>query len=797
MSKSMLDIIKESFGQYAGAVAQSRAFVDVRDGLKPSARQINYCLYTDKFLPTKPFKKTLKAIGSIARTYIHGDASAEGIIMRSGQPFAMRYPLMEVEGNGGNLIETGNWAAPRYTGARLSSFGALMFDGIDKDTIDDWRDNYDDTEKYPAVLPTKGFYNLVNGTSGIGVGVSSSIPQFNLRDMNRALETLLLNPAATFEEIYCRPDFATGGYLINEKEVKETLKYGSKKLAKESGEEGASCKLRAKIDFSEKENALIVTEIPYSVYTNTICGQLEAILDSDENPGIDRFNDLTGEQPLIKIYLKKGINSKMVMKYLYKNTSLQYHFAINMTMLDMGKYPKVFTWKEALQAHIDHEKIVYRKSFEYDLKKIEYRIHIIDGLLICLASIDEVIQTIKTSSSTENAKENLISNYLLDEAQAKAVLDMKLARLARLEVEKLENEKNELTIEANKIKEILSNEELFNNELIKTWREMSNKYGDDYRTKIINISSEDKLDKEIETIEAKDVVVVVSKDGVAKRVPKTSFRTQKKGGKGVKSKDDTILDVIKTNTIDTLVIFTSAGKMYQTLVDNLPETTNAGKGIPLKVLVQMEDSESVVAVTSLHRKKLPKYIIFITKQGMIKKSLLEDYMKSNKAKGIIATKVKDGDEVVEILFQDEEDIIFITKGGKSLRLSSKSINAIGRQTLGVIGVKLDEDDEIVSALSVHKETDCLAMISTKGMGKKVSLSEFPVQGRGGRGVICYKSSDVNGYIVGAEMVSDEDMILICGTTNICISATDIPKLGRTAVGNIMTKDNNVVSITKL
>lgn len=797
MSKSMLNIIKESFGQYAGAVAQSRAFVDVRDGLKPSTRQINYCLYTDKFLPNKPFKKTLKAIGSIARIYIHGDASAEGIIMRSGQPFSLRYPLMEVEGNGGNLIESGNWAAPRYSGARLSEFGALMFDGIDKDTIDDWRDNYDDTEKYPAVLPTKGFYNLVNGTSGIGVGVASSVPQCNLRDMNRALETLLLNPAATFEEIYCRPDFATGGYLINEKEVKEALKYGSKRLAKENGEEGASCKLRAKIDYNEKESALIVTEIPYSVYTNTICGQLEAILDSEENPGIDRFNDLTGEQPLIKIYLKKGINPNVVKAYLYKNTSLQYHFAINMTMLDMGKFPKVFTWKEALQAHIDHEKTVYRKGFEFDLKKIEHRIHIIDGLLICLASIDEVIQTIKTSTSTENAKENLIKKFLLDDEQAKSVLDMKLARLAKLEVEKLQNEKDNLTIEANKIKDILSNEDLFNQELIKTWREISKKYGDDYRTKIINISNEDKVDKEIVTVVPKDVVVVVSKDGVAKRIPKTSFRTQRKGGKGIKTKDDAILEVIKTNTIDTLVVFTSNGKMYQTLVDNLPETTNAGKGIPLSTLVQMETGESVVAVTSIHRKKLPKYIIFITKQGMIKKSLLEDYMKSNKSKGILATKVKEGDKVVEILFQDDEDIIFITKNGKSLRLASTSINAIGRQTLGVIGIKIDEQDEVVAALSVHKETDQVALVSSKGLGKKVPVSEFPSQGRGGRGVVCYKSNDANGYLVGAAMVSDEDILLLCGANSICIPATDISLVGRTALGNVLIKDSTVVSITKI
>ena len=282
-------IIKESFTQYAGAVLQSRALVDVRDCLKPSARQIFYALYTDKFIYSKPYKKTLKAVGSLSRFYIHGDSSAVGVLMRAGQQFAMRYPLLDVKGNAGTLIKSGNWAHQRYTESRLAEISSLMFSDIDKNTITEWRDNYDDTEQYPTVLPSKGFYNIVNGTLGIGIGAASSIPQFNIVDVNNALIKLLWNPDISFEEIYCPPDFATGGILLNEEEIKKSLKNGT----------GFACKLRAVIEYDTKEKCLIATEIPYGVYTNTICGELEAILDAEDNPGIDRFNDLTGSTPLI------------------------------------------------------------------------------------------------------------------------------------------------------------------------------------------------------------------------------------------------------------------------------------------------------------------------------------------------------------------------------------------------------------------------------------------------------------------------------------------------------------------
>ena len=435
-------IVQDSFSQYTGAVLQSRALVDVRDGLKPSARQIFYSMLQHKLTSDNPHKKTANAVGmAMADYYIHGDSSCEGVIMRAGQNFAMRYPLVDVKGNAGSLIESGDWAAMRYTESRLSKLMGTMFKDIDKETIDEWRDNYDNTKQFPAVLPTKGFYNIVNGCQGIGVGLASSVPQYNLKELNNALIHLIDNPDCSFDEIYCAPDFATGAILYNEADVKESMKVGT----------GFACKLRSVVEFDTKERCFVVTEIPYSVYTNTICGQLEEIVNGENNPGIERFNDLTGKTPLIKIYLTKKANPDSVLRYLYKNTSLQYHYGINFTMLDNGRFPRVFGWKEMLQSHIDHEKIVYKRGFEFDLNKIKNRIHIIDGLLICMASIEEVVQTIRSSTSTAAASVALQKNFLLDEQQAKAVLDMKLSRLAHLEVKKLEDEISEINQKINSI----------------------------------------------------------------------------------------------------------------------------------------------------------------------------------------------------------------------------------------------------------------------------------------------------------------------------------------------------------
>ena len=782
-SQNMKEIIKDAFLQYSGAVLQSRALVDVRDCLKPSARQIFYCLYTDKFLPNKPFKKTLKAIGSVARMYIHGDSSAEGVIMRAGQPFAMRYPLVQVEGNGGNLMEAGNWAASRYSSARLSPIMAQMFKSIDKDTINEWRDNYDDTEQYPAVLPSKGFYNLVNGTLGIGIGAASSIPQYNATDIHQALITLLKNPDATFEMLYCVPDFATGGFLLNEPEVKEAMRNG----------QGAACKLRAKIDHDTKENALVVTEMPYGVYTNTVCKQLEAIVESDENPGIERFNDLTGKTPLLKIYLKKNGNPTKVLNYLWKHTSLQSHFGVNFTMLKDGRFPRIFTWKEMLQEHVEHEKIVYRREFEYNLNKIRFQIMINEGILKCLNNIDEVVELIKTSSSTTDAKEKLIKFLDINEDQAKAILKVTLSRLAKLEIEKLINENEQLKEEAAKIEHILNDVEEFNSYLIAGWERTIKELGDDHRTKVITLPELTDEDKEIENVNAEDVVVIITKAGMAKRVPKSAFKPQTRNTKGIKTVDEAVLTTISTNTIDTLMIFTSTGKLYRLLVDMIPAGTAKSKGTDLASLAGMKVDEEIVAATSLDRHGRAKYVCFVTKQGLIKKTKLKEYITGRRGTGVAAIRLKENDSIASVVFLDEEELLIATKNGMAIRFNTKTITPVGKTAMGVKGISLVADDYVITSIPIESYTPNIAVFTPDGRGKKIDIVTIPLQNRGGKGAVISKTP-----VAAVIKINKDDNVFVQGRpTSICIAEKDIPLTSRVSIGNLMIKQSTITDVIKL
>lgn len=767
-------IIKESFTQYAGAVLQSRALVDVRDGLKPSARQIFYALYTDKFVPSKPHKGTLKAIGSMARFYIHGDASGEGVMLRAGQPFAMRYPLTDIEGNAGNLIQSGNWAAPRYTGLRLSEFSMKLFEDIDKDTITEWRDNYDDTEQYPAVLPSKGFYNIVNGTVGIGVGMASSIPQYNIKDLNNALITLIDNPDCSFEDIYCAPDFATGAILYNENEVKQSMKNG----------EGFACKLRSVVEFDKKERCFVVTEIPYGVYTNTICGQLENIINGEDNPGIERFNDLTGKTPLIKIYLTAKANPDRVLRYLFKNTSLQSYFGINFTMLDMGRFPKVFTWKEMLQAHIDHEKIVYRRGFEYDLKKIESRIHIIDGLLICLAKIDEVVQTIKKSESTAAASIALQKNFLLDEVQAKAVLDMKLSRLAHLEVKKLENERETLLKEANRLNEILNDEKLFNEELKNGWREVAKKFGDERRTKIITLAE----GADSEPIEKKQLSISFTNNGAIFVSETSTLYSQKRNGAGSKFKLDEgeyIVDNLVGENTDTILFFTSHGNFYHSKMGEF--VVNEKQYLSN---LNIQPYEKIVAAAVMSKQNTKQYIVFITKNGIIKKSELSEYnMKRNV--GATAIKLDKGDEIVSVLFLNDEKIGIASRSGQFIMITTNDIRAIGRTARGVTGMKLNEGDEVVDAVIITNGTREFVSVAEDGYIKRSSIDEFRITGRATKGVRIQNTDCLCSIL---PLFKDQDVLINSSKAQIRIKLSDIPVLSRGTQGvkSIKLSENSKV-----
>ena len=759
-------IIKQSMTQYAGAVLQSRALVDVRDCLKPSARQIFFCMDKYKYTANKPFQKTMAAIGdAMKHFYIHGDSSCEGIIMRAGQPFAMRYPLVEVDGNGGTLLASGNWAAPRYTETRLSKLSAYLFADIDKDTIDDWRDNYADNEQYPAVLPTKGFYNLVNGTSGIGIGMACSVPQYNIKELNNALIHLIDNPDCDFDEIYCAPDFATGAILYNESDVKESMKNGT----------GFACKLRSVVEFDSKERCFIVTEIPYGVYTNTICSQLEEIVNGEDNPGIERFNDLTGSTPLIKIYLSKKANPDKVLKYLYKNTFLQYHYGINFTMLDNGRFPRVFTWKEMLQAHIDHERIVYRRAFEFDLNKIKSRIHIIDGLLICMARIEEVVQTIRNSASTAEASTALQANFLLDEVQVKAVLDMKLSRLAHLEVKKLENERAELVSKAEAIEKILNNEELFKEEIKKGWREVADKFGDARRTKILNITKEDEEPTEICSLQ----ISMTNRNNLYLSEVSTLYK-QKRGGVGSKAKLEAGEYVIHSEQIESneeIAFFTHSGDFYHYPAAALP----VGERIAIESLFGLSGGERIVAISSFNKRKAEKNIIFFTKNGFVKKSELSEY-NLKRSGSLKAINLDSNDEIASILFIDNEDVGIMTELGNFIRITTKDIRPIGRVAKGIRGIKLNDGDAVCCAYPIGSDAQYIISVTSSGLFKKTPISEFTVQGKNTKGAKIHKLTGKDHMADFVSLGSETEILVASSKSCIKLSINDVPTLSRVTQG---------------
>lgn len=762
----MTQIVKDSFTQYAAAVIQSRALVDARDGLKPSARQIFYCMDKYKYTATKPFQKTMAAIGdAMKHFYIHGDSSCEGIIMRAGQPFAMRYPLIEVKGNGGTLLSSGNWAAPRYTETRLSKLAAYLFNDIDKDTIDEWRDNYADNEQYPAVLPTKGFYNIVNGSSGIATGMACSVPQYNIKELNNALIHLIDNPDCDFNEIYCAPDFATGAILYNESDVKESMKNGT----------GFACKLRSVVEFDSKERCFIVTEIPYGVYTNTICGQLEEIVNGEDNPGIERFNDLTGSTPLIKIYLAKKANPDKVLKYLFKNTFLQYHYGINFTMLDNGRFPRVFGWKEMLQAHINHERKVYLRALSYDLNKIKKRLHIIEGLLKAISMIDEVVKTIRQAADTKNASIGLQLLLSIDEEQAKAILEIKLARLAHLEVDKLNKERDNLNVEKEHIENILSNEELFKEEIKKGWREVAEKFGDARRTRILNIAKEDEEPTEIRVLQ----ISMTNKNNIYLSETSTLYK-QKRGGVGNKAKLEAGEYVIHSEQIESneeIAFFTHSGDFYHYPAAALP----VGERVAIESLFGLSGGERIVAISSFNKRKAEKNIVFFTKNGFVKKSELSEY-NLKRSGSLKAINLDANDEIASILFIDNEDVGIMTELGNFIRITTSDIRPIGRVAKGIRGIKLNDGDAVSCAYPIQKDAQYIISVTSSGLFKKTPISEFIVQGKNTKGAKIHKLTGKD-YMADFVSLGAETEILVASSKScIKLSINDVPTLSRVAQG---------------
>lgn len=685
---SLEETINESFTQYAGAVIQSRALVDVRDCVKPSARQIYYCLYTDGFTADKPFKKTLKAIGSAMRMYIHGDASCEGIIMRSGQPFSMRYPLIEVEGSYGNLTETGNWAASRYTSARLSPLANYLLQDTSHATVDEWVDNYDDTEQYPRVLSSLGFYNIVNGSFGIAVGLASSIPQFNLKEVNNALIKLLKadNPESVKDtDILCFPDFATGGTIINKDDVLTSLSKGT----------GKPCIIQSTIEYDAKEHCLIVTELPYGVYTNTICTELEKLSQKEDNFPIVRINDLTGEKVCIKLYLSKTADAQKTIQYLYNNTSLQSSYSINLTMLKNGRQPHVYSWKEALIEHLSHEKVTYIKEYQQTLKELRHKLKITEGIIAAIQHINQVVKAIKNANSAKAANLALQTLLSIDEEQAKAILDMKLVRLTKLEIDEFQARKEKLTQEIEDIEAILSNETLLKDKMIERFNYVSKHFGDERRTKITQQDIPSIKTKTKQNKIAEPVVVCYTENGYIKAIPTAKYRAVEGNIGRIETTTDGYIQVYNTS------------KVYRLKVDNIKQCLASEKGTPLGSLLGtgLTHINMVVACGE------DKDIIAVSKNGRVKKfntSIFDGTVQNIKGQDYFPKS-----EVTQI-FDIGKYITFITEQGKSMSVDISQLKACGKTSTGRIGIKLDVDDFVSYAKASEVPLSTLKSLGTKG-----------------------------------------------------------------------------------
>ena len=592
---------------------------------------------------------------------------------------------------------------------------------------------------------------------------------------------MLKNPNCDFDEIYCAPDFATGAILLNADEVKESIKNGV----------GKACKLRSVIEYDESENCLIVKEIPYSVYTSTIRSELDRILNEGLCPGIERYNDLTGSTPNIKIYLTKKANISKVLQILYKETSLQHHFSINMTMLDNGRFPKVFGWRDLLQAHIDHEKLIYRRSYEYDLSKAEARLHIVEGILIALAHIEEVIEVIKKSSSTADANKNLQTSFLLDEIQAKAILDIKLSRLAHMEVEKFENEATELKAKINGLRYILDNEEEFNKQIIKGWQDVADKFGDERRTQIMNLAIDQETD---EPVEKKQMVVHLTNLNTLYAYEDTTLITARRG-RGMKVKlgnNEQIIQTVKDSNLSNLLLFSSLGKVYNLPLSNLALDCRT----PISTILELAPDEIITYIISDADKNQGEQVLFVTQKGTVKKTLLKEY-NTKRTKGITAIKLTEGDFIKRVMIVNDNDNLAIsTKNGYVVIFPLSDINIQGRATIGVRGITLRPNDKVCDACVIRKDAKELISVTETGQVKKTDLDEFSVTSRAAKGMIIHKLTDDDKLAGFAAVSSNSKTVSIASTGAIIkISLNEIPTTSRNTNGvkSINLKENQYVT----
>ena len=779
MKNDLINELGTNFIEYAVAVNTDRAIPDATSGLKPVARRILWSSFESGRLFSKPHVKAARIVGDVMGAYHpHGDSSIYGALVRLSQSWVMRYPLIDWHGNNGNIAGDGA-AHMRYTEARLSKLAEDgMLNGIKKKNVD-FIPNYSEDAEEPITLPSIFPNLLCNPNTGIGVAMACNWLPHNLGEVAQAIYDYIDGK----EPMLPGPDFPTGGIVINSKDIPGIMATGH-----------GSVKVRGQYKI-EKQN-IIFYEIPYGTTIEGLLSEIGEVCDKKEIEGIAEIRDESNKKGLrIVIECQKGVDPGTIVKKLFAKTNLQTSVSYNQVAL-INKTPTELNLKKCIEIYLQHNIECLIKEINFDLDKMKARLHIVEGLLIALEDIDNIIALIKASASSEAARTKLIEKYKIDDIQAKSILAMRLSSLAKLEKVELEAEKDGLVKDIADLTELLGSQERQIKVIKERLQDIVKKYGDARRTILDNIEVKPE-EKEIETVTPEDVVVILSQTGDIKRVAKSSFRTQRKGGKGVKTEDDAILDTIATNTIDTLLVFTDTGKMYRLLVDNVPAGTNAAKGVKISTLINLEPNEKVIAITSLDRKNNKKYVVFITKQGLFKKTLLEEYTKTKRSTGIAAINIKEGDSLANIELMDEEDMIIITKQGQSIHFETKDIAAIGRVTAGVKAIKLAEDDEVLVGLPIKNNEDTVAVFAENGQAKKTALSEFPIQGRGGKGVVVYKANPGTGAIIGAAMVNDEDNILLIGKNSICISAQEVPLLGRAATGNIMIKNGKISSVVKL
>ena len=777
----------QNFINYATAVNGDRAIPESKTGLKPVHQRILFIMEDEKVSSSKPHKKCAKVVGSVmGRVHPHGDTAIYEAMVRLAQPWVMRYPLIDWHGNYGNQGGDGA-AASRYTESRLAKIaedGLLI--NLKKKNVD-WKLNYSEDEYEPVVLPAIFPNLLCNPNQGIGVAMACHWLPHNLTEVGNLIVKYMKEGVLDFENM--APDFPTGGIIINGKELKQIYATGKGKVV-----------IRGKyeIETRAKKTLIVFTEIPYSVKTEDLLDQINEACTKELITGVEEVRDESNKKGLRIVFeLTKDASEGQVLKQIFKETDLQKSLSANQVAL-VDKTPTLLNWKECIDIYIKHNIDVVTREAEYDLKKALARLEIVNGLLKALEDIDNIIALIKSSKSAAAAKDNLIQKYGFTDNQAKAIVDMKLGKLAGLERIELQNEKAELDNLVEELDALINSEERQKEAVLNRLITFYGKYGDKRRTEITHVDIKPE-EKEIAEVIPEDVVVMISQNGLIKKIPAGQIKVQRKGGKGVKNADDAVMEAISTNTIDTLMLFSNFGKLYKIIVDNIPNGTTASKGTPISTLVNLEDGEKIMAATSLYRSSKAQYAIFVTSQGMFKKTNLQEYMTGRSSKtGVAALKLKENDKVVDITFLNEEDIVLITKNGMSIKFATKDITPIGRVAIGVKGINLNDGDNVVAALPVHKETDAIAIFTANGIGKKTNLNEFPIQGRGGKGTCVYKPTDSTGEVIGSAMISDEDNIMIIGNySSICISATDIPLIGKTGIGNVLLKNNKVVSVVKI